>query len=315
MYQGCRVCGQNVIHLDGKCNAVIHSGIRDSSYRPQENEAHGVKGDKSVLFEDNDWRGEAFHLPINIDESIFDGLNDITAPILPTATMLGETAIAVAASISMENTNGDTAMKDAIAEANEMFINMRITTSYVQVFYDEPEVSHAAGMETPQPQVKEEEQEEDALYARDLPTPNMAAWVFTDVRTGTTFTEFWETHLLHMKDTRAKIVIPLIEWRSLLGRTSHEGLLEQLLRYEALYRSINRAYILVAYGRVYRLVESARALIDRTDRYSFQDLQRHMWYAAFTPMEWYEMFTLLIDNTTDPPAWHDLTKPLEVSNT
>ena len=33
-YQGCRVCGQNVIHLDGKCNAVIPTRIRDSSSRP-----------------------------------------------------------------------------------------------------------------------------------------------------------------------------------------------------------------------------------------------------------------------------------------
>jgi hypothetical protein len=40
MYQGCRVCGQNVIHLDGKCNAVIPSGIMDSSHRPQANVAH-----------------------------------------------------------------------------------------------------------------------------------------------------------------------------------------------------------------------------------------------------------------------------------
>ena len=36
--------------------------------------------------------------------------------------------------------------------------------------------------------------------------------------------------------------------------------------------------------------------MNRTDWYSFQDLQRHMWYTAFTPMDWYDMFTLLIDN-------------------
>ena len=70
MYQGCRVCGQNVIHLDGKCNAVIPSGIRDSSHRPQANVAQGLKANHNVLFEDNDWRGEAFHLLINIDASI-----------------------------------------------------------------------------------------------------------------------------------------------------------------------------------------------------------------------------------------------------
>jgi hypothetical protein len=89
MCQGCRVCGQNVIHLEGKCNAVIHLGIRDSSYRPQANVALGVKGNPSVLFEDNNRRGEAFHIPINIDDSIFDGLYDTMAPIKRTATILG----------------------------------------------------------------------------------------------------------------------------------------------------------------------------------------------------------------------------------
>ena len=73
---------------------------------------------------------------------------------------------------------------------------------------------------------------DDALYARDLPTPNMNAWVIPNVRTDTTFTELWETYLLHMEDTRVEVTVQLIEWRSLIGRTSHEGLLEQLRRYE-----------------------------------------------------------------------------------
>jgi len=139
------------------------------------------------------------------------------------------------------------------ADANEMFNNMDITTQYVQVFNDESEVAHAAGMEQSVVNDDEEEQEEDAIYARDLPTPNMAAWIIPDVRTDTTFTELWETYLLHMEDRRAEVTIPVIEWRSLIGRTSHEGLLEQLRRYEMLYGSINHAYILVAFGRVYRL--------------------------------------------------------------
>jgi hypothetical protein len=67
-------------------------------------------------------------------------------------------------------------------------------------------------------------------------------------------------------------------------------------KYEAFYGSINRAYILVAYGRAYFLVEGARALVHRTDWYSFQDFQRHMWYTDFTPIIWDAMFTLLIDN-------------------
>ena len=132
-YQGCRVCGQNVIHLDGKCNAVIQPMIRDSSYRPQANVAQGTKGSYSVLFEDNDWRGEAFHIPIIIDESIFEGLDDIMAPVNPPATILGETAIAVAAPVAMEATTGEDAMEEAVAEASAMFNQMGIAAPYVHV--------------------------------------------------------------------------------------------------------------------------------------------------------------------------------------
>jgi hypothetical protein len=199
IYQGCRVCGQNVVYSDGKCNAVIHSGIRDLSYRPPTNVAQGVKGDQSVLFEDYDWRGKAFHIPINNDESIFDNLDDTIAPINHAATTLGENAIAVASPISMETTNGDTETEDAIAEANEM--------PYVHVFDDESEVSHAAGIEPPELPDDDEKKKENALYARDLPTSNMASWVISDVRTDTTFTELWETYLLHMEDTREEVTI------------------------------------------------------------------------------------------------------------
>ena len=146
-----------------------------------------------------------------------------------------------------------------------MFHNMGIAAPYVNVFDDESEVSHSAGMEPPETTSEDEEAEKEALYARDLPIPNMASWVIPDVRTHTKFTEFWKTYLMHMEYTRVEVTIQLIEWISLLGRTSHEGLLEKLLRYQEFYGIINRAYILVAYGRVYRLVEGARALMNRTD--------------------------------------------------
>ena len=100
-------------------------------------------------------------------------------------------------------------MEDAISEANEMFNNMGIVAPHVNVFDDESEVSHAASMEQSETQSADEEEKE--LYARDLPTPNMAAWVIPDVRTDTTFTEFWETYLMHMEDTRAEVTIQLIE--------------------------------------------------------------------------------------------------------
>ena len=72
-------------------------------------------------------------------------------------------------------------------------------------------MSHAAAIEQPDVTQEEEELEEDALYARDLPTPDMASWVIQDVRTDTAFTEFWETYLLYMEDTRTEVTIQLIE--------------------------------------------------------------------------------------------------------
>jgi hypothetical protein len=197
--------------LWAKCNTHGWQMQCCDPFRPQANVDQGVKGNQSVLFEDIDWRGKAFHIPIDIDDSIFDGLDDTTAPINPAATILGETAIAVAAPIAMKNTNGDTAMEDAIAEANEMFNNMGIAASYVHLFDDDPEVSHASGMEPRESKDKDEEKEEDALYSRYLPLPNMASWVIPDVRTDTTLTEFWETYLMLIKDTHAEITIQLIE--------------------------------------------------------------------------------------------------------
>ena len=153
---------------------------------------------------------------------------------------------------------------------------MGITAVNDTIFNDEEEVTTAAATEPLQTNTEDYEIEEESLYARDLPTPNMTSWIIPDVRTDTTFTEMWETYQLHMEDNRATITVQLIERRSLLGRTSHEGLLEQLSRYQQLYGDINPRFTLTAYGRAYRLVEGARALMDRTDWYSFQDLQRHM---------------------------------------
>ena len=160
-------------------------------------------------------------------------------PVTTPATILGETAIAVAAPAATEATTGEEAMEEAVAEASAMFNQMGIAAPYVQVFEDESEVTHAAAMDPSVVTQEEEELEEDALSARDLPTPDMTSWVIQDVRTDTTFTEFWKTYLLHMKDTRTEVTIQLIEWRSLLGRTSHQGLLEQLRRYEVLYGNIS----------------------------------------------------------------------------
>ena len=73
----------------------------------------------------------------------------------------------------MEATTGEDAMEEAVAEASAMFNHMGIAAPYVQVFEDESEVSHAAAMKQPEVTEEEDEQRENALYARDLPTPDM----------------------------------------------------------------------------------------------------------------------------------------------
>ena len=84
-----------------------------------------------MLFEDNDWRGEAFHISIIIDESIFEGLDDIVAPVNTPATIQGETAIVVAAPAATEATTGEEAMEEAVAEASAVFTQMGIAAPYV----------------------------------------------------------------------------------------------------------------------------------------------------------------------------------------
>jgi hypothetical protein len=144
---------------------------------------------------------------------VFGDLDDDVEPANANATIHGETAIAVAAPAVVNDTDNETAMDVASADANEMFSNMGITAVYDTIFNDEEEVTTAADTEPSETNTEDYEIEEDSLYARDLPTPNMTSWIISDVRTDTTFTEMWETYHLHMEDKRAMITVQLIEWR------------------------------------------------------------------------------------------------------
>ena len=44
MSGGCKLCGKNVIHLDGRCDVYRSSGIRDSNYDSQANYAIDTRG-------------------------------------------------------------------------------------------------------------------------------------------------------------------------------------------------------------------------------------------------------------------------------
>ena len=104
--KGCRMCGKNVIHLDGKCDVYMHAGVCNSNYGAEANTAQDSKRNSNVLFEDNDWRGpNLFHLPLKVTSNVFDDLDDDVEPVNVNATIHGETAIAVAAQAVVNDTD------------------------------------------------------------------------------------------------------------------------------------------------------------------------------------------------------------------
>ena len=129
---------------------------------------------------------------------MFDDIDDDVEPVNANATILGETDIAVAAQAVVNDTDNETAMDVASADANAMFSTMGMTAVYDTIFTDEEEVTTAAATEPPETDTEDYEIEEGSLYARELPTSKMASWIISQVRTDTTFTEMWETYQLHM---------------------------------------------------------------------------------------------------------------------
>ena len=52
MSGGCKLCGKNVIHLDGRCDVYKSSGIHDSNHDNQANYAMDTRGkQRQVLFD------------------------------------------------------------------------------------------------------------------------------------------------------------------------------------------------------------------------------------------------------------------------
>ena len=77
MSGGCKLCGKNVIHLDGRCDVYKSSGIRDTNYDNQVNYAMDTRGKQHrVLFDGTQDCAQLFHLPLRVPNSMFDGLDD-----------------------------------------------------------------------------------------------------------------------------------------------------------------------------------------------------------------------------------------------
>ena len=77
MSGGCKLCGKNVIHLDGRCDVYRSRGIRDSNYDSQANYAMDTRGEQHrVLFDGVQDCAQLFHLPLRVPDAMFDGLDD-----------------------------------------------------------------------------------------------------------------------------------------------------------------------------------------------------------------------------------------------
>ena len=83
---GCKMCGQNVIYLDGKCDVYNSSGIVDSKNGVHANYAQDSRGrqrQKKVLFDDFQGCTTMYHLPMKIPDSLFDELDADDVPTQP----------------------------------------------------------------------------------------------------------------------------------------------------------------------------------------------------------------------------------------
>jgi hypothetical protein len=71
----CKMCGKNVIHLDGCCDVYKSTGIRDSNYDSQANYALDSKSkQRQVLFDGVQDCAQLFHLTLRVPSTLFEGM-------------------------------------------------------------------------------------------------------------------------------------------------------------------------------------------------------------------------------------------------
>ena len=101
---------------------------------------------------------------------------------------------------------------------------------------------------------------------------------------------------MRCSDMRAPVDPSFVEWKSLIIRTVHAGLLAQMDQLEEIIGTINEEHTLIAYGQMFILTNGARALMDPCDWYTFKFIKRGIWYSVFprNPDEF--LFNLWMDN-------------------
>ena len=104
----------------------------------------------------------------------------------------------------------------------------------------------------------------------------MEGYPFQQPALDTVFREMSENLQMRCSDMRAPVVPAFVEWKSLIKRTVHAGLLAQMDQLEEIIEPINEKHTLIAYGRMFILTNGARALMDPCDWYTFKFIKRGM---------------------------------------
>jgi hypothetical protein len=87
----------------------------------------------------------------------------------------------------------------------------------------------------------------------NLPVPNMESYPFIQPELDTVFREMFKNLQMRGSDMQAPVDIAFVEWKSLIIRTVHAGLLAQMDQLEELIGPINEEHTLLAHGQMFIL--------------------------------------------------------------
>ena len=100
----------------------------------------------------------------------------------------------------------------------------------------------------------------------------------------------FENLQMRCSDMRAPVDPAFVEWKSLIIRIIHAGLLAHLDQLEEIIGTINEEHTLIAYGQMFILTNGARALMDPCDWYTFKFIKRGIWCFQGTQMNVYSTY-------------------------
>jgi hypothetical protein len=174
MSGGRKLCGKNVIHLDGRCDVYKSSGIRDTNNGSHANNTMDNRGKQQrVLFDGEQDCAQLFHLLLRAPNAMFDGLDDDVDDML---IDVGTPATAADPATTPEQPEWDANTFDTNAVFDDLGITFVEGVPVVPSYDDEPDTPQVVE-ETPE-EVEEDDNNEENVFARDLPVPSMEGYPF-----------------------------------------------------------------------------------------------------------------------------------------